>query len=390
MDTIAYVCFRSIHLYLHNYTQMKVILALSLFFTTASLHAQTEKYESLTPEINKIIKKTKAVGVSIAIIENYKVVWAKGFGVKEAGTRDSVTAATLFQAASMSKPVTAVAVMKKVQEGKISLTEDINKQLSSWQLPDNEYTKQSKVNVKELLSHTGGISGAVFKHYNRNDTLPTIVQALNGQAPAINEPVRVTWYPGKYVYSAGGYSILEMLLMDTEKKTYPAIMEQTVLAPLQMEHSTFDYHLPGREFASGHLKKNAVMDGKYMVIYPFSFGGLWSTPADLARFLAEVQLSLKGEPDHILDQQHTRLMLTPVANNSGSQYALGFTIAKRGPVNFFGHDGHNYGYISSMLASLEGGYGMVIMTNSENGWKAVNKIKKLVGRKYWGLGPYHP
>lgn len=369
---------------------------------TTSLYCQTsnhysEKYESLIPEVNAIISKTNVVGVSIAIIENYRVVWAKGFGIKEARTNDSVTTTTLFQAASITKSLTANTVMKEVQAGKIALHEDVNKQLVSWHIPTNNYTKTSPVTVKQLLSHTAGITPNIFPPYTLQEELPSIVQALSGEKPAHNQPVTVADYPGKrYAYTGGGYAILELLLMDITQKTYPEIIKEQIFQPLKMNHSTFGFRLPDEQFpsiASGHLKGNKVIDGKYFITYPLSFGGLWSTPTDLAMFLSEIQSSSKEKQGRLLSQENARLMLTPVSYSShtaGGQYALGFTLEKRGPVLFFGHDGHNYGYISSMLGSVEGGYGMVIMTNSENGWKAINKIKKLVGRKYWGLGPYHP
>jgi CubicO group peptidase (beta-lactamase class C family) len=276
--------------------------------------------------------------------------------------------------------------MKEVQDGAISLTEDIDSQLMSWHIPANEFTKQAPINVKQLLSHTSGVSNEEFPPYQINEHLPTIVQALNGEKPSKNEPVTVVQYPGKlFSYSPGGYSILELLLRDTENKEIGEIVESKIFEPLQMHNSTFDYHLPNEKFeliASGHLQDNKVIDEKYFILQPLSFGGLWSTPTDLAKFLIEIQLSLKGRSNLILNRENTALMLKPVIGS----YGLGFSTERRGNgVSFFGHDGHNYGYISSMIGSLDKGFGVVIMTNSENGWKAVNKIKKIVGRKFWGF-----
>jgi CubicO group peptidase (beta-lactamase class C family) len=340
----------------------------------------------LSKEIEKIVRESDAVGVSVALIDNYKIVWSKGFGITEAGTKDSVTTETLFQSASITKSMTAVTVMKKVQDKKISLTEDVNKQLTSWHIPSNEFTERSSVNVKQLLSHTSGVSNIVFPTYRQTDSLPNLVEALNGKKPAHNEPVVVANYPGeKFSYSGAGYAILELLLTDVSEKEYAEIVREEIFEPLQMNNSTFNHVLPDRKYksvASGHLQGNKVVDGKYFILRPLAFGGLWSTPSDLAQFLIEIQLSLKGQSNKILNKETTELMLVPFMGG----YALGFTLQKRGTgILFFGHDGHNYGYISSMLGSLDNGLGVVIMTNSENGWKAVNKIKKLVGRKFWGF-----
>jgi CubicO group peptidase (beta-lactamase class C family) len=378
----------------HGAIAMQFILIL---FTTSAYCQRTEspgqKYESLVPEVNEILKQTKGVGLSIAIIENYQVVWSKGFGIKEVHTQDSVTTETLFQSASITKSITAAVVMKKVEQGKISLVADINQQLVSWKVPATSYTQKSVVNVRQLLSHTSGIASIPFPPYSINDRLPSLVEVAQGQAPARNQPVTVAYYPGKkYSYTGAGYVILEILLSDIEKKNYASVVAEDIFEPLHMRNSTFDLRLPNEKYtsvASGHLDGNVVLDDKYTLVYPLSFGSLWSTPTDLARFLSEIQSALNGTSATVVAKSTAREMVKPLSTTAG-QYALGFSLEKRGPVQFFGHDGHNYGYICSMLGSMEGGYGMVIMTNSENGWKAINKIKKLVGRKYWGLGPYRP
>ena len=151
-----------------------------------------------------------------------------------------------------------------------------------------------------------------------------------------------------------------------------------------MTSSTFEARLPNAQYnsvSSGHLSKNKIIAHKYYNCVPTSAGGLWSTSTDIAKFLIEMQLSLNGQSNKIIDQSNSVLMVTPVKG-----YGLGFSREVRGTgVKFFGHDGHNVGYVSSMLGSLENGFGVVILTNSENGWKAVNRIKKLVGREFWGF-----
>jgi len=375
--------------------QTKLFLNLVLILLSKGLFCQTtdkdaKNYSTLSSDILTILKDTKVVGVSVAIIDNYKVTWAQGFGLKEVGAKDSVTAETIFQAASITKSVVALAIMREFQDGKVSLNEDVNTYLQEWKIPTNEYTKKSSITLKQLLSHTSGISNTTFPSYDPDERIPTAVQALNGVSPARNEEVTVASYPGKmFAYSNSGYALVQQILTDTEKRGFEEIMYDKIFSQLEMTYSNFNYHLPNGKFksvASGHLKGNEVIKCKYYVLQPMAFGSLWSTPTDLANFLIEIQLSLVGKSNKILNQENTRLMLKPVSNSSGGQYSLGFEIEKRGTgVTFFGHDGHNYGYISSMLGSLEGGFGVVIMTNSENGWKAVNKIKKLVGRKYWGF-----
>jgi len=347
-----------------------------------------DKFQSLEKEIWKIVKNTKTVGVSVALIDNYELVWAKGFGVTEIGTTDSVTDQTLFQAASISKPVTALAIMKKVQEDKISLNDDVDDQLTSWHIPKNNYTNSSAVTVKQLLSHTGGVANSFYyiPGYTEADRLPTIIDCLNGRMPAQNDPVKIIAMPGsQFSYSNCGYWILEALLEDLERKKFERLVAEEILTPIGMLNSTFESVLSSLRFksiAAGHLDNNKLIEGKYYRIRPQSSGGLWSTPTDLAKFLIAIQKSRRADINDIISKDNATLMTTPVMGS----YGLGFSNEVRGTgVRFFGHDGHNIGYICSMIGSHDKGIGVVIMTNSENGWKAVNKIKKHVGRKFWGF-----
>jgi CubicO group peptidase (beta-lactamase class C family) len=366
---------------------VSLVVGLTALFCQSAI-GQDKNFQSLEAEIQKIVKDTKAVGVSVALINNYEVVWAKGFGVTELETSDSVTSQTLFQAASISKSITALAVMKKVQEGKIFLNDNVNDQLTSWHIRQNNYTISSPVTVKHLLSHTGGVANSHYyiPGYQEADQLPSIVESLNGAKPAQNNPVEVIATPGtQFSYSNCGYWILEALLEDVEKKEFERIAVDEILLPIGMVNSTFATAPSSLQFesiSSGHLDKNIPIEGKYYRIRPQSSGGLWSTPTDLAKFLIVIQKSRKGELNDIITKDYAMLMTTPVIGS----YGLGFSTEVRGTgVRFFGHDGHNVGYICSMIGSLDKGFGVVIMTNSENGWKAVNKIKKLVGRKFWGF-----
>src|SRR5687768_12447725 len=202
---------------------IKILFRIGQLFALVTLFCQPsfgqDNFHSLEVEIREIVKDTKAVGVSVALINNYELVWAKGFGVTEIGTNDSVTDQTLFQAASISKPVTALAIMKKVQEGKIVLNENIDEQLTSWNIPKNNYTSSAAVTVKHLLSHTGGVANSFYQMpgYTESDRLPTIVECLNGTKPAQNDPVKIIATPGtQFSYSNCGYWILEVLLEDLE------------------------------------------------------------------------------------------------------------------------------------------------------------------------------
>src|SRR6185369_1366057 len=185
--------------------------------------------------IQERMKHYKVPGVSIAIIRDFKVEWAKAYGLKDVETNEPVTTETLFQAGSISKPVAAMVALKKVEQGKIALDENINNKLTSWKLPDNEFTAKRKVTLANLLSHTGGLTVHGFPGYAVGEKIPTLPQVLDGAPPANTAPVRVDIEPGtKHRYSGGGTTIAQLAIMDIEKKPYPQIARETVLGPLNM------------------------------------------------------------------------------------------------------------------------------------------------------------
>src|SRR5205085_2713216 len=179
--------------------------------------------------IQERMRHYRVPGVSIAVINDFKVDWTKAYGVKDVETNEPVTTETRFQAASISKPVTAMIALKKVSEGKIALDENINNKLISWKLPDNEFTANNKVTLANLLSHTGGLTVHGFPGYEVGAKLPTLPEVLDGKEPANTAAVRVDMEPGtKFRYSGGGTTITQLTLMDIEKKPYPQIAQETV------------------------------------------------------------------------------------------------------------------------------------------------------------------
>ena len=143
------------------------------------------------------MKHYKVPGLSIAVINNHQIEWARSYGVTDIETRQPVTTKTLFQAGSISKPVAAMVALKKVEQGKIALDENINNKLTSWKLPDNEFTAKKKVSLANLLSHTGGLTVHGFPGYAINEKIPTLQQVLDGAEPANTAPVRVDMEPAR-------------------------------------------------------------------------------------------------------------------------------------------------------------------------------------------------
>ncbi|RMG49542.1 MAG: serine hydrolase [Acidobacteria bacterium] len=335
------------------------------------------------------MKHYRVPGVSIAVINQGTVEWARGYGVVEAGSHRPVTPETLFQAASISKPVTAMAALFLVQQGKLSLDGDVNAALVSWKVPENEYTAREKVTLRRLLSHSAGLTVHGFRGYAQGEPLPTLRDILDGRPPANSPPIRVTAVPGQqWRYSGGGYCVVQQLLMDITGKPFPELMRSTVLDRLGMTHSTYQQPLPAewaRQAASGHRSDGAPVKGRWHTYPEMAAAGLWTTAADLARFAIEIQRAWRGESHKVLSRRMIRQMLTPQKDRVG----LGLFLRGEGQRLRFYHGGSNAGFRCFLTAYVATGQGAVVMTNSDNGQPLAMEIIRSIAREY-GWPDYRP
>jgi len=327
------------------------------------------------------MKFHKAPALSVAVIKDFKIEWAKAYGLKDLETGEPATTETLFQAGSISKSVNAMVAMKKVDQGRISLDEDINAKLTSWKLPDNEFTAKKKVTLRNLLSHTAGTTVHGFPGYAVTEKVPTLQQILDGTAPANTAAVRVDFEPGsRFRYSGGGTTVSQLALMDIEKKPYPDIAKETVLAPLGMSNSTYSQPLPPdwrKKAATGYRSNGLEVTGKIHVYPEMAAAGLWTTPTDLAKFAIELQLSLAGKSNKVLTKQSVETMTTSYKDDVG----LGFFIERHGNALYFGHGGADEGFRAELVVSRDKGYGVAVMVNSDNG-QILREVIRGVAREY--------
>ncbi|GJM35444.1 MAG: hypothetical protein DHS20C18_44450 [Saprospiraceae bacterium] len=304
-------------------------------------------------------------GVSIAVINNGKIEWTKVYGVMDKESKSPVTAKTLFQAASISKPVTAYGALTLVEQKKVALDEDINSFLKSWKLPDNEFTKDKKVTIKNLLNHSAGITVHGFLGYSPDLPVPTLVEVLNGTSPANSGPSVVDKVPEEsFRYSGGGYNIIQQMMIDVEGKPFPEIMNELVLQPLEMNNSTYNQPLTGEQLtmaATGYLPDGSMVKGKRHTYPEMAPAGLWTNAEDLAKFVVNIQETLKGNSKKGLSKEMTTKMLTPFVEDF---IGLGIFIDKKKDEVYFGHGGWNEGFSSDMVAHKDKGYGVVVLTNA--------------------------
>lgn len=318
-------------------------------------------------------------GVSVAVIHDGKVAWAKGYGVTVAGGAP-VTPDTLFQAASISKSVTGLAAMRMVQDGVLALDARANGYLTGWQLPPANGGDQ--VTVRQLLSHTAGTNVSGFSGYAPGTPVPTLRQVLDGAAPAATDPIRVDTPPGAaWRYSGGGYTVLQQVMVDAGRQPFAQLMATRVLQPLGMRHSSFTQPTSPAMLARAALPHDGMgqpLPGGPRTYPELAAAGMWTTPSDLALFLLGVQRAAAGRPGQILTQQSAATLLAPIMKG----YALGVGIEGTGAATSFTHGGHNQGYQNLMVAYTARGDGAVVMTNGENGDELARALVRAVAQEY--------
>lgn len=324
-------------------------------------------------------------GVSIAVIHDGAIQWARGFGVTRVGG-SPVTPTTLFQAASISKPVTALAALRLVQAAKLDLDSDVNRYLKTWKIPANTFTEEHAVTLRELLTHTAGMTVHGFAGYASDAPVPTLIQILDGTPPANSPAIRLDTTPGTaWRYSGGGYVIVQQLLEDVTGTPFAKLMRDTVLVPIGMTESSFEQPLPASRMVDVALPYRSsgrpVRGGPH--IYPERApAGLWTTPSDLARFALELQRALAGS-GRILSISTASQMLTPEMNHWG----LGPMIGGSSTQPYFEHNGGNEGY-RCFLKVYESGDGAVVMTNGDNGGAVADELMRTIANEYvWADRP---
>ena len=327
------------------------------------------------------MKVLNVPGVSIAVIHDGKIEWARGFGVREPGGAP-VNPETMFQAGSISKPVAAMAALRLVQAGKLSLDADVNSYLTTWKVPSLPVAGGKPITLRELLTHTAGTTVHGFPGYAGNEPVPSLVQVLNGEKPANTPAIRSEQAPGKeWKYSGGGYTIMQQTLIDVTKEPFPKLLHDTVLAPIGMTRSTYEQPLPQS------LRENAAMpyrgDGKEVTGGPHTYpemaaAGLWTTPTDIAKYAIEVERSLDGKANHVLDQDMTRQMVAPGMGSWG----LGVQIGGSENDRYFSHGGANECYMNLFVAYEKSGEGAAVMTNGDNGGQIGDELMHSIAAEY--------
>ena len=351
--------------------------------------AQASRVDSLDAFVKGQMAQRHIRGMSLAIIKNGRIAVARGYGVVDDSSKAPVTTATLFQAGSISKPVSALGTLHLVEKGTLSLDGDVNAKLTSWKVPENRFTSTEKVTLRRLLSHSAGMTVHGFPGYDRAERVPTLVQVLDGVPPANTPPIRVDTTPGAiWRYSGGGFTVMQQLVIDVTGQPFPAYMQKTVLTPIGMTSSSFEQPLPNAataRTAGGYYADGTPVRGRSHLYPEMAAAGLWTTPTDLAKFAIEVQQTLAGHGHGVISPAMARQYVTEQKGGSG----LGIGVNGSGRDLRFSHGGRDEGFDAFLLAGAESGDGVAIMFNANDNSRMVGRIRSYIERA-WGFAGASP
>ena len=326
--------------------------------------------------------KYNVKGMSMAVIHDHKIEWAKGYGWADVAKKKPVTTETLFEPGSISKTLNSIGILKLAQDKKIDLYTDINTYLTSWKFPYDSVSKGKKIMLADILSHNAGLSVHGFPGHNINGKIPTVYQVLDGISPAVTSAVRSEFEPGlKYQYSGGGTTISQVLLTDVTQQPYETWMYANVLKPIGMVHSFYSQPPPkDKQFlcATGYYSDGTPILDKFHVYPEQAAAGLWMTPSDLSNYIIDMQLAYQGKPSNVLIPEMVKLHLTPYNNGPA---AMGTFIDDHEGAKYFQHSAGNDGFCGFFYASLDEGYGLVVFLNSESG-RLLSEIMSSVAKAY--------
>jgi CubicO group peptidase (beta-lactamase class C family) len=328
----------------------------------------------------------KVPGISVAVLDRGRLAWARAYGVAEENRRLLPT--TLLQAASISKPVAAVAALRLVEAGRLALDEPVNDRLTTWRLPENAFTAAGPVTLRQLLSHSGGLTVHGFEGYAAGRALPSLRQILDGEAPANSAPIRVDQQPGTvWRYSGGGYVVLQQLMSDVSGRPFEQFLRREVLLPLGMTSSLYAQPLPSAlasRAAAAHDSNGEPLPGRWHVYPELAAAGLWTTPTDLSRFLLSLMPDAAPKAKHVLRPATIAQMLTPqpgLKAGAGGM-GLGLFVEGEGQAKRFSHTGVNEGFRAYVVGFPATGQGAVFMTNGENGMPLIQEVLRAVAAEY--------
>ena len=350
----------------------------------------TENGDSIS--IQELMSKNGLKGLSVAVFDDYKIIWADAWGVKYDSVPLDIN--TAFSTASIAKPITATLFAMLEEKGLIDLKIPINNYLKRWKIPVNEYNKDTPITLEHILSHTSGTTQGGFIDFYKGDIIPTILESVKGEIPSSNhKEIEITFKPGtNWSYSGGGYTVAMMALEDHLGRSLADLAQEYIFTPLKLQHTTM-YQPNEKGFltnvANAHNDKGEVIRTGIPITPQVSASGLWSNPTDLSLFLIEIQKALNGQDSKVISEKVAKRITDIETLKVMRGWSLGWERRYAyGNLDWFSHGGANTGVGGHIYASMKGGKGIVFFGNGPNGIRIpiLDKLRDNIIRTHgWGF-----
>ena len=332
------------------------------------------------------MKHYNVQGLSITLLEGGEISGTENYGLLEVESNRKANENSIFSACSISKFLTGILTIKLVEEGLLDLDDNVNESLISWNVRENDFTKNKKVTLRNLLSHQSGIKDpeGSFPELNSKMGVPSMIELLEGQTPYCKTPINVKCEPeSEFHYSDAAFCIIQQMIEDVTEKSFHQVMNEQIFKLLGMTNSQFNttmLEVDRQNFSCGHNKNGELVDGKYP-IYPYpAASGLWTTSLNLAELVLDLMNAVKGESKVGISEILAKEMITPQRGKSWT--GLGVFLESSEKDLEITSLGWGVGFQCMMVAFPYLEKGTVIMTNSELG---VHQMEGIIGEVYRSL-----
>ncbi|WP_346881115.1 serine hydrolase domain-containing protein [uncultured Algibacter sp.] len=356
---------------------LTLLITLLICITTSAQKKTIQKeiirktlFDELKTNLEKQMNQLKLNGLSYAVFENHKIIHKEVIGIKASDSNELINTNTAFNTASISKPITALLCALLEEKGLIDLEAPISTYLKNWTLPESKFTTNRQISWKDLLSHTAGTSQHGFADFYEGDTIPSIIESLQGKTPRYNKEIEILFTPGTdWKYSGGGYVIVQLALEDYFKKSISKLAKEYIFNPLKLKNTTMvQPHEKGflSNVAKVHDKNGLVIKTGLPITPQVSASGMWSTPSDMAMLCIEIQNALQNKNNTVISNKVAKRITNIVSIKTSGGASIGWARAFGfGNIDWFSHSGSNTGVGGDMMSSMTRGNGFVIFANGE-------------------------
>lgn len=323
-------------------------------------------------ELGALLQEYKLSGVSVAVVDNYQIIYSATEGEKVFGSGEKIDENTAFSTASISKPITALLVAMLEEQGKLSMDDSVARYLKRWKLSESDFPQPEKITFRRLLSHTAGTTQGGFVDYYEGDDVPSAIDSLNGvKVPRYNTPISLMFEPGTaWAYSGGGYVIVQVAIEDLTGKSLPQLAQEMLFAPLGLANTTM--HQPNTQaflsnVASVHNDDLTVIGSGLPICPQIAPSGMWSSAVDMAKLVIEMQKALAGKPTQVISSNVARKTTQIETLDAVGGWGLGWMrMEANGNLDWFSHGGANTGTGGHVMGTMEKGRGIAIFGNGGN------------------------